>query len=264
MGYLYLGEVYTKYKKGGKIIRTFKRNINTSFFHIISQGINKEYIFDSQENKQKYMKIIEETKEKIDTTILAYCIMGNHIHMLFYEKDVNQLTKFMHRVNLIYAKYYNKKNDRVGYVFRDRYKLQPILSEKYLYSCVKYIHNNPVKANICEKPEDYEYSSFRRNRFYTNTEIERNVRKFIVMKDFQENEEQEFVFLEVGTDKEQLVKEILQKTMEENHITKEELKNNVELLRKIVKNLNVNYHLSFRKIEELVGVGRETLRKIVQ
>ncbi len=262
MGYLYLGEVYTR--KGGNSIRTFKRNINTSFFHIISQGINKEYIFDSQENKEKYMKIIEETKEKINTTILAYCIMGNHIHILFYEKDVHQLTKFMHRVNLIYAKYYNKKNDRVGYVFRDRYNLQPILSEKYLYSCVKYIHNNPVKANLCEKPEQYEYSSFKKNRFYTNTEIERNVRKFIVMREPEEDEEQEFAFLEVERDKEQIGKELLQKTMEENHITKEELKNNIELLKRIVKNLNTNYNLSFRKIEKLLGVGRETLRKIVQ
>ena len=89
--------------------RILKKDINTSFFHIMVQGINKEYIFNSQDNKKKYIKILQETKEKIDIVILAYCIMNNHTHFLFHEKEINQLVKFMHRANLLYAKYYNKQ-----------------------------------------------------------------------------------------------------------------------------------------------------------
>lgn len=59
--------------------RIRKENITTSFFHIMVQGINKEYIFNSNEDRNQYMKIMKETKEKIDIKILAYCIMNNHV-----------------------------------------------------------------------------------------------------------------------------------------------------------------------------------------
>ena len=67
----------------------------------------------------------------------------------------------MHLINTSYARWYNHKKERVGYVFRDRYKVEEITDLHHLYSCVKYIHNNPVKAEIIEKPEDYKHSSYR-------------------------------------------------------------------------------------------------------
>lgn len=113
--------------------RIQKENIKTPFFHIMVQGNNKEYIFNSTEDVNKYLEIMKKTKEKIAIIILEYCVMNNHAHLLFHEEDTKKLTQYMHRVNLLFAKYYNKKYNRVGYVFRDRYKTQPIYSEKHLY-----------------------------------------------------------------------------------------------------------------------------------
>ena len=101
--------------------RIRKENITTPFFHIMVQGNNKEYIFNFEEDINKYLKIMETTKEKINIMILAYCVMNNHAHILLFEEDTKNLTQYMHRVNLLYAKYDNKKYNRVGYVFRDRY-----------------------------------------------------------------------------------------------------------------------------------------------
>lgn len=240
-----------------------KKDMNTSFFHIMVQGINKEYIFNSQEDKKKYMKTMKEIKEEIDIMILAYCIMDNHTHILFHEEEINQLVNFMQRVNLLYAKYYNKKYNRVGYVFRDRYKTQPIYTEKHLYSCVKYIHNNPVKANLCDKPEKYNYSSYCKNIFYTNTELEKNVRKIIMGNDYQEDELDEFDFLEIEQNKEERCKEILDKIITKNSIVQDDWKNDREWLKEIVKELKCNYDISFRTIEKVIGIGRETLRKMI-
>ena len=132
-----------------------KEYINTSFFHIMVQGINKEYVFNNNKDKEKYLKIMKDTKEEInDIQIVSYCVMDNHVHILIYIEDTNNLIKFMHKVNLKYAKYYNKKYDRVGYVFRDRYKTQPIFYEKHLYQCIDYIHQNPVKAHMCRKESE--------------------------------------------------------------------------------------------------------------
>ena len=63
-------------------------------------------------------------------------------------------------VNSIYAMYYNKKHNRVGYVFRDRFKSILILTREQLYFCIKYIHMNPVKAEIVENESEYKYSSY--------------------------------------------------------------------------------------------------------
>ena len=66
----------------------------------------------------------------------------------------------MQKTNGVYAKYYNYMNERVGYVFRDRFISEPIMNQRYFIQCIKYIHLNPVKANIVKKCEDYKYSSF--------------------------------------------------------------------------------------------------------
>ena len=56
----------------------------------------------------------------------------------------------------------NKKRKRVGYVYRDRFKTQVINNEKHLYNCILYIHNNPVKANMCKKTSEYKFSSYKK------------------------------------------------------------------------------------------------------
>ena len=124
------------------------------------QGVNKEYIFEKKEYIEKYLKIIKENKENYNFTIIAYCIMNNHAHFLIYTEDIQDFGNFMHRINLLYAKMYNKEKNRCGVLFRNRYNAEPIYNTKYLINCIKYIHNNPVKANIVQKCEDYKYSSY--------------------------------------------------------------------------------------------------------
>lgn len=242
--------------------RIRKENINTSFFHIMVQGINKEYIFESKEDINKYIQIMLETKEKINIMILAYCIMNNHAHILFHEEKVENLTKYMHRVNLLYAKYYNKKHNRVGYVFRDRYKTQPIYSEKHLYTCVKYIHNNPVKANICKRAEEYKYSSYYHNIFNTGTELEENIRKNMYTSETDLNKEEKFILMEDNQNKQEICKEIIKEFLVENNITKEELYRNEELISLIIRKLKDGNDISFRMIENTLGINRKRLRKI--
>ena len=140
--------------------RIARKDSKSKFYHVMVQGINKEYIFNTDLNIKKYKELI---LKKIDTEnieILAYCIMNNHAHFLIYCERNEQLSKFMQKLNTSYSRFYNKTNNRVGYVFRDRYLSQSILNEKQLYNCVKYIHNNPVKAGIVKNMSDYKYSSY--------------------------------------------------------------------------------------------------------
>ena len=140
--------------------RIARKSSQSNFYHVIVQGINKEYIFDQTEYINKYKQIILSKLEKSNITILAYCIMNNHAHFLIFSERCEYLSKFMQKVNTSFSQYYNKINNRVGYVFRDRYYSQDILNQKQLYNCLKYIHNNPVKANICSSINQYKYSSY--------------------------------------------------------------------------------------------------------
>ena len=108
--------------------------IKTTYFHVMTQGLNKEYIFNQDESIKYYIKIMYDLQEKHDIKIIAYCIMNNHAHLLIETEHLRELGKYMQRLNTKYAMYYNKKNNRIGYVFRDRYKAEGIYSEKHLYN----------------------------------------------------------------------------------------------------------------------------------
>ena len=140
--------------------RLARRNLCTSFFHVIVQGVNREFIFEKYKYREKYFHLLEEVKRDHILDILAYSIMYNHAHMLVHTEKIKELSDFMKKVNEKYAKYYNYMENRVGHVFRDRYMSEQITNKKYLINCLAYIHNNPVKANIVKKCEDYQFSSY--------------------------------------------------------------------------------------------------------
>ena len=135
--------------------------IKTIFFHIITQGINKSYIFERSEDIKFYLRMMKKLSKEQEVKILAYCVMNNHTHMLVKTNQTEKMSKFMQRLNTTYGIYYNQKYNRVGYVFRNRYKSEGIYNEKHLYNCVRYIYNNPVKAGICSQAKEYQYSNYK-------------------------------------------------------------------------------------------------------
>lgn len=147
--------------------RLSRNKFSSGFFHVMIQGINKEYILENKINKEKYLSLIKKYCTDYKLKIVAYCIMDNHAHFIIYTKDIMQISKYMHKVNEIYAMEYNRQNNRVGHVFRDRYKSEYIFDREYLIKCIKYVHMNPVKSNIVEKDYEYLYSSckkYKQNR----------------------------------------------------------------------------------------------------
>lgn len=153
--------------------RTARKLIGSAYMHNMVQGIKKEYIFKSATQKKKYMELLKKYSKKYNIVIIAYCIMDNHAHILTYSENINNISLFMKETNTEYAIYYNKSNNRVGYVFRNRFNSKVIYSQEYLLKCIKYIHMNPVKAGITEKEEKYKFSSalYYTNKKYENSEI---------------------------------------------------------------------------------------------
>lgn len=231
--------------------RVSRNYIKSSFFHIMVQGINKEYIYNSDNDKEEYLKIIKAIENKCDIKVISHCVMDNHVHLITEIEEIKELSKFMHKVNTLYAMYYNKKYNRVGYVYRDRYKSQVIYSEKQLYACINYVHNNPVKAGICKCPCEYKYSSYNNFEFNlievinTYTEKEDNIK-------FLEDEEQ--------TERE--IKELVENYLINNKLQLEELKYNNKNIKELIEILEDNYDISLRKIATYLEISREKVRRV--
>ena len=137
-----------------------RRKIGLSkIYHVIARGNERKDIFLDDEDKSKFIQIIINKKRKNEYTLYAYCLMNNHLHLLLKEEEGN-ISRAMRRINTAYAYYFNKKYNRVGHVFQDRFRSEPVENDRYLLSVIRYIHNNPVKAKIVNQPQQYKWSSY--------------------------------------------------------------------------------------------------------
>ena len=130
------------------------------FYHIMIQGDEKKFIFKKNSAKEKYIYLLKRNSFRNDIKIIAYCVMDNHVHILLHCKEIERISKMMQQCNTSFGMYYSKQRNNVGHVFRDRFVDEPIYDKTYLINCIKYIHLNPVKANIVKECSDYPFSSY--------------------------------------------------------------------------------------------------------
>jgi len=118
--------------------------------------------------------------------LIGYVLMDNHYHLLIQTMDI-KLQKIMHQINNKYSKYFNAIYERCGHVFQGRYKASLIRDERYLIKVLAYIHQNPVKAGICKRVEDYKWSSDKFYRKKLNGFIETRTMIEIIEKGFSDS-----------------------------------------------------------------------------
>ena len=139
--------------------RQARKRAESGIYHVMLRGINQQQIFEDEEDNQKFLQILRECKEISRFMLLAYCLMGNHVHLLIKE-GTESLEQIFKRIGGRFVYWYNVKYQRVGHLFQDRFKSEPVDDDAYLLTVIRYIHQNPVKAGLCEKSEDYSYSSW--------------------------------------------------------------------------------------------------------
>ncbi len=150
--------------------RKARLDLPNYFYHIICRGQRKQPLYFSQKDFFIFLKFLKELLNETDIKLYSFCLLRNHFHLLVY-RTKDSLGKFMHLLNTRYANYFNGKYKRVGYVYQNRFKSFIILNESYLINVLFYIHNNPVKAGIVKREEDYKFSSARFYHGDSNTFI---------------------------------------------------------------------------------------------
>ena len=141
----------------------------TGIYHIMMRGVNRRNIFDDDEDRQRFVQILDGLPFQYDEqgtllpirtcSLYAWCLMTNHFHLLIRERDW-KISEVIKSLASSYVFYYNKKNERIGHLFQERFKSEPCNDMEYFVTLLRYIHQNPVKAGIAERVKDYEYSSW--------------------------------------------------------------------------------------------------------
>ena len=162
---------------------TLPRKISSlGIYHVIYRGVNKQRIFEDAEDYDKFLSVLRKFQAKCGYTVLAYCLMSNHIHLIIKKGEMS-LGKIFQHIAPSFVYWYNKKYERVGSLFQPRFRSTPINSESHLLIAIRYVHQNPVKAAICKRPGQYEYSSYT-NYFNNDLINDTIVRSMVSCDDF--------------------------------------------------------------------------------
>ena len=130
----------------------------TGIYHIISRGASKQIIFEDESDRLFYLNALMTVLTEEKATLLAWCLMNNHTHLLIRFAD--EPGRAMKRINVKYAEHFNHKYDRCGHLFQDRYKSEPVETESYLQGVTRYIHHNPARAGVVRDYKEYIWSSY--------------------------------------------------------------------------------------------------------
>lgn len=260
--------------------RQMRKLSKSSIYHVMIRGNERKNVFPDDEDKTRFIDTLFEKKKEKEYYLYAYCLMDNHVHLLIKEGS-DRISRVMKRINTSYAYYFNKKFDRVGHVFQDRYKSEVIEADGYLLAATRYIHNNPVKANIVIEPSQYRWSSYNSyigkgnasNQIVDKDEIlemysqkQDNAIKLFIEYTSISNDD---CFLEHDDDDKKELSEkkaaaFIEDFLRKRNLKKEipEIQKDVRLRDELIREMKDGKDLSVRQIASVLGVNRNIVQRI--
>lgn len=125
----------------------------------MSRGNHRGDIFREEEDYLLFLQLLRDTQKIYPFVLHCYCLMTNHFHLLLETKE-SEIWFIMRRLNKLYTSNFNEKHTMVGHLFQGRYMSVLVESDAYFQQTSRYIHRNPVKANMVSHPVDYPWSSY--------------------------------------------------------------------------------------------------------
>lgn len=130
-------------------------------YHLYNRGNRKAEVFHAREDYLYFLRQLRDYLQEYPVTLIAYCLMPNHYHLLTRQDGDNAITEMMQAFGTSLSKTYNKKYDTVGSLFQGKFRDEHVGDMGYLRYLARYLHRNPVQAKLCRVPEDWEFSNYR-------------------------------------------------------------------------------------------------------
>ena len=138
--------------------RTLRTKSETGIYHVMMRGVNHQIIFEQPSDYSRFQELLGQfanPKDELNCpqpprcSFYAYCLMPNHVHLLIKEES-EDLSSVVKRISAAYALYFNKKHERCGHLFQDRFKSEPVNDAAYFFTLLRYIHQNPMAAGLTQ------------------------------------------------------------------------------------------------------------------
>jgi len=138
--------------------------IGDTIYHVINRANGRATIFKNEKDYAHFESLLEEAKELLDMRILAYCIMPNHWHLILYPRNDGDMSEFMRWLTTTHARQYRVATKSIGggHLYQGTYKSFPVEKDEYLTTLIRYVEQNPLRAKLVKRAEDWKYGSLYR------------------------------------------------------------------------------------------------------
>jgi REP element-mobilizing transposase RayT len=133
-------------------------HIPNTIHHVMMRGNNRQIIFRHDIYHARILELLHDASKKFDHKILAFCLMSNHVHLLIHI-NTSSLSLVMKNINYRYARWMNRKENRIGHLFQGRYRSLEVSNDIYFVNLCRYIHHNPIEAKMVNNLDEYRWSS---------------------------------------------------------------------------------------------------------
>ena len=127
-------------------------------YHVVARGNERRPVFADDIDRSRFLEVLRGAAERYRWKTLAYCLMGNHYHLLV-RTEACTLARGMRHVNGVYAQWFNRRHDRVGHLWQGRYKAVLVQQDEHLLVAIRYVVRNPVRAGLTRRVEDWRWTS---------------------------------------------------------------------------------------------------------
>jgi putative transposase len=134
-----------------------------SVVHVVNRGNDKRLLFERAAEFEDFLQLVAWAKGQCPVRLVAYCVMGNHWHFVFWVEVKGDVSRFLHRLTTTHAKSWRRRTRTVGcgHVYQDRFHGSKIFTESYYYNVLRYVEQNPLRANLVRASSDWQWSSLR-------------------------------------------------------------------------------------------------------
>jgi len=140
--------------------RPFRSHLAHTLHHVTARGNHRHPVFIDDYDRRSFLGLVAQALDRHDATALAYCLMGNHYHLLL-EAMPTALSKVMRHINGVHTQRFNRRHGVVGHLFQGPFHAESVREEEHLRRACTYTELNPVRAGLVRHPTDWPWSSYR-------------------------------------------------------------------------------------------------------
>ncbi len=139
--------------------RTARASVGGVCYHVLNRGNARDDVFHKEDDYIAFMKLVGDACERLPMRVLGWCLLSNHVHMVLWPREDGDLSRWMQRLLTSYVRRYHRDYHSSGHVWQGRFKAFPIQQDEHLLTVLRYVEQNPLRANLVRRAEDWPWSS---------------------------------------------------------------------------------------------------------